>query len=140
MEAEVTLHISVNSGTGYVFSLFEGRNIEDFEGALVQLDELNFYDNAIDDDVLLPIMSQSLVASFSAAHEPNSIELCFEGTVLVHMGKDDIKRFEQANSERGIDYSVASIQLQDGTVLEPDEDWEFVVNRNVTVQQVALTQ
>lgn len=133
MKNALTLCITVPEGRGYVFSPTAQHDISDFDGANIRLDSLSYWDPIMDDDELLPVIDQDLTASVHPTEQPNTFELCFEGTLFIQLEKARIDYVFSANLNRKVDYSVERIRLRNGTEIE-NEDWEFIENYDVNVR------
>jgi len=94
------------------------------------IDEINFYDDAKETDVLIPLTANSLEFKREPAGK-NVYDVFFSGTIEFELNAKQKKALEER--EFSIDYLMTFVGEND-QVAESGEEYELVYNTNITLE------
>jgi hypothetical protein len=125
MSNQVQAQINVDCDSGYSIRWLSDSDFGHYEP---EIDEVNFYDEDAQDDIIIPIVDSDL--TFSIEEDDDVINIGFSGTIELSMSKEDYGKLEAQNFS--VDYLMV-FNDSDGDQAESDEDYELVENYNIVL-------
>jgi hypothetical protein len=126
MSKQIHAHVNVDWDTGYCIRWLSESDFGDYEPVI---EEINFYDEASQDDIVIPIIDSDL--TFSLEENDDTISIGFSGTLELSMSKEDYDKLEAQGFS--VDYLMV-FNDSDGDQAESDEDYELIENYNIVLE------
>ena len=121
--------VNVPTSDGYKIRMLEDVNIENLSFIV---DEINFYDDDKEDDVIIEIDGSKLQFDIKEfKEEDNAYEIGFQGEFSTEISDDELSLLE--GKEYIVDYNL--IIENDGEDFEQDECYELIHNTNITIER-----
>ena len=111
----------------------EWRSQKPFENYKPEIDEITFFDEKNEDDIIAPLTRSALKFSIEAAGDGNQYNIYFSGTIEFELEPKQRRILEKEGYL--VDYCV-SFSGRDGGAVSSGEEFELIENTSIALENV----